>query len=93
MKLQLFSVFDSKAVAFFPMFSCANIAIAQRTISDCLDEVGHPFAKNPGDYTLFHIGSFDDANAIIETLIPPRNLGILATYREPIEQIVPKRVA
>ena len=34
--------------------------MALRVFSDCINDQGHQFGKNPADYTLFHIGEFDD---------------------------------
>lgn len=70
MKLKIFSVFDSPAEAYLPPFYMPTTAMAHRAFRQSLDDEKHQFSKTPRDYTLFHIGEFDDANAEIVTQIP-----------------------
>lgn len=56
----MFSIYDSKAKAYLPPFIMHQAGMAIRVFADCLNDPGHQFAKNAGDYTLFHIGSYDD---------------------------------
>jgi len=89
MKMQMFSVYDSKAEAFLPAFTCGNVPVAQRNVADCLTDPEHPFTKNPQDYTLFHLGEWDDQTAHIELLTPARNLGLVSQYSDDINRVVP----
>ncbi len=82
MKLEIFSVFDSKAQAFLPPFFLPMLGQATRVFQNAANDEGHAFGKNPSDYTLFHLGSFDDETAKITTKITPRNLGLARTYKE-----------
>lgn len=74
MKLKIYSVFDSKAEAFFPPFLLHNDSLAVRTFRDALNDDGHQFHKNPGDYTLFYFGEFDDSDGSFE-VVNARSLG------------------
>jgi hypothetical protein len=56
----VFSVHDSKADAFLPPFILPKEAMALRAFSDCVNSEDHQFGKNPEDYTLFELGSFND---------------------------------
>lgn len=74
MHLQIFSIFDVKADAYITPFLLPNKAMAIRAFADCVNSASHQFGQNPQDYTLFHIGSFDDTSANI-TADHPRSLG------------------
>lgn len=60
MKFRVFSVFDSKAKAFVPPFVLPEVGMAVRTFKDCANDKAHAFGKNPADYSLFSLGSWDD---------------------------------
>lgn len=58
---ELFAVYDSKAEAYLPPFILPKVAQAERVFADCVRSDSHQFSANPADYTLFHLGQFDDA--------------------------------
>lgn len=60
----VFSVHDAKADAFLPPFILPKTEMAQRVFSDCVNSPDHQFGKHPEDYTLFHLGTFDDENGL-----------------------------
>lgn len=60
MILLTFSIYDEKAKAYIPPFFMHRQAQAIRVFTDCLKDENHQFSKNPGDYTLWQIGAFDD---------------------------------
>lgn len=93
MNLQLFTIFDSKAEAFLPPFTTANANLAKRICSDCLNDPNHPFAKNPGDYTLYGLGDWDEHKALITPVIPPRHYGRLDLFRDEIHAVIPMKGA
>lgn len=67
MKLEIFTVYDSKAESYLPPFFLPQIAQAKRSFANCCkDKENHAFGQNPQDYTLFHLGQYDDGNATIE---------------------------
>ncbi len=65
MKLILFSIYDSKAQAYFPPFCLHNPQMALRQFSDMVNDPETRISKHPEDYTLFQIGEFHDSNAKI----------------------------
>lgn len=65
MKHRIFTVFDVKAQAYLPPFCMPETAMAVRVFTDCVNADDHQFAKHPGDYTLFELGSWDDSCATI----------------------------
>lgn len=57
-------------MAFNTPFSFHRKEQAMRTFSDCLKSPEHQFSKNPQDYTLFEIGSYDDESGQIIPITP-----------------------
>jgi len=70
----MFTIHDEKAGAYLPPFFLPNAEMAKRTFSDCINDKKHAFGQHPEDYTLFHLGAFDNITA--ETiLIEQHSLG------------------
>jgi hypothetical protein len=65
MNIQLFSIHDVKAGAYLPPFTLPTTQMAKRTFADTVNDRNHSFSKHPEDYTLFHIGEFDDESGMI----------------------------
>jgi len=74
MKLQMFSIYDEKAKSYIPPFFLHNEAMAIRSFCDCVNDAGHAFNRNPGDYTLFHLAQFNDADGTFDINAAPRSL-------------------
>lgn len=74
MKVQLFSIYDSKVEAYLQPFFMQNSAQAQRSFSDLVNDKTHAFGKHPEDYTLFEIGSWEDSNCKFNLFETPRSL-------------------
>jgi hypothetical protein len=70
MKQQIFSIFDSKAEAYLAPFFLHKAAMAERAFRQMVNQEGHQFEASPADYTLFHIGEYDDQNASITPCVP-----------------------
>lgn len=80
MKTQVFSIHDSKAEAFIQPFFSATIKTAMREFEQAVNTVDHQFNRFAGDYTLFHLGSFDSSTGRFEELEASANLGVALTY-------------
>lgn len=93
MILKMFSIYDSKAKAFLPPFFLHTEGMAIRTFADCAKDPQHAFSRNPQDYTLFCLGSFEDTSGMVEVGATPQNLGlasgIVEVYNEPVARIKP----
>lgn len=72
MKLLMFSVFDIKAGAYLPPFSLLNEEVAKRAFLQACADPNHNFNRNPEDYTLFCVGSFDDSTGVLTLEPSPR---------------------
>lgn len=70
LKLEMFTIHDSKAQAYLSPFFLPTQDIAIRTFTDCLNDPKHTFAKHPGDFTLFYIGQFYVTSARLESFAP-----------------------
>lgn len=91
MKLQVFTVFDSKASAYFPPFYEKTKGSAIRAFTDSVNTADHTFNKHPEDYTLFELGSYEDETASFHLHKSPIAIGKaneLLTYGDIPKQLV-----
>jgi len=88
MKLLAFSVHDSKVEAFIKPFFDVTTGSAIRAFSDAVNEEGSQFHRHAADYTLFHVGEFDQE---MGRLLPmePKSLGNAVTYLHGDTEISP----
>ena len=70
MIFKIFAIHDSKAQAHFPPFYLPTKAMAVRAFADMANDPTNNVGKHPEDYTLFHIGEYDDNTGVIEPLSP-----------------------
>lgn len=70
MILKIFTTYDSKAKAFMAPFYMHEEGMATRIFQQAVTDETHQFGKAPQDYTLFHVGQFDDSNATFTTQAP-----------------------
>lgn len=81
----IFSIHDSKAAAFLPPFILPRVEMAQRAFADCVNSESHQFHAHPEDYTLFHMGNFDDETGEIHPKTTPTSLGLGLQYIKKVE--------
>lgn len=67
MILTAFAIYDAKAKAYLAPFYFAQQGQATRVFADCINDPTkqHAFARNPEDYSIWQIGTFDDETAAI----------------------------
>lgn len=80
MILNIFSVFDSKAEAFMSPFFMNSKGSAIRAFTEISHDKTHAFGKNPEDFTLFHLGSWNDSSASFDLLATPASLGLAIEF-------------
>lgn len=80
MILEIFSVYDSKAKTWNNPIFTDNIATAKRLFYNSVNMEESTFWKNPEDYTLFHIGTFDSETGTITALEAKDSLGLALDY-------------
>lgn len=86
MKQELFSVFDSAVGAFNRVFQAPTVEAALRTFRQIVNDPQSDFQKAPGDFTLFHVGSFDMTTGEVIKLDTPHSLGLAITFLPDIPQ-------
>jgi len=72
MKTQIYSVFDSASSVHMLPFYAHTDGLAVRIILDASRDPQIPFAAHPHDFTLFHIGEYDDTSALLTSIVPTR---------------------
>lgn len=87
---EVFSVHDIKADAYLPPFILPKIEMAKRIFSDCVNSVDHQFGKNPADYTLFRLGTFNDETGQFLLERANQSLGNGVEFRSPDHPISPE---
>lgn len=77
----MFSVYDQKADAYLPPWIMPRVSMAQRVFGDCVNSSDHQFSHHPEDYTLFHLGDWDDETGEFRSLPSgKRSLGLALEY-------------
>lgn len=79
---QVLSVFDMKARAFAAPFYVPAVLVGVRSFTAACRDPESLLFKFPGDYALFHLGSFDDLVGVFSQLPQPENLGLAANFVE-----------
>lgn len=69
-KLQIFSVFDKKAVAYLQPFYYQQKGQAIRAFEDSVNNPETAFNKHPEDFSLYLLGEFDDTTGEITSKKP-----------------------
>lgn len=78
--LEVFSFYDSAVEAYMPPFYMKSKGEALRVFSDLVNDKSHGFSKHPEDFTLFHLGSWNDSDAFYQPLLTPVSLGKAIEY-------------
>lgn len=66
MKKVYYAVYDRKAELYSAPFLEVTDGTAIRALQEAIKDGNHPFAKNPGDYSLHRLGTFEDKTAEIQ---------------------------
>lgn len=77
---QVFTVYDSKAEMYMPPFMAFNKGEAIRSFSDAAKDPKSMIYAHPEDYTLFHIGEYDDNTAKYIQPVTNVSLGVAIEY-------------
>ncbi len=75
MILRTFTVFDAKANAYLPPFCFGHIGEALRAFIDAAQDPNHKFHKHGHDFSLFHLGHFDDNTGTFDLFEQPNLIG------------------
>lgn len=90
MKLQIFAVHDSKLHGFMLPFFQQNVQMAARAFATGANDPGSTLCQHPEDFTLFHLGSFDDVSGQFEQLPAPVSLGFASDFKTEVKHVQSK---
>lgn len=76
MKVKVFAIYDSKVEAYMQPFFSAAIGSAIRVVVDSA-RPDTLFGAHPADFTLFHIGEYDDATGTLTSLEAKMPIGTI----------------
>ena len=83
MKLNIYSIYDQAAKAYTSPFFMHNHGLAIRAFSDQVNsQTENQIQKHPEQFTLFHIGEYNDETGNIESLTNIKSLGKGHEYLE-----------
>lgn len=82
MELKIYAVYDSKAESFANPFFFNTKGEALRAWSEACNDDKSPFWKHPSDYTMFEIGSYDNATGRISGNATPIPLGMAQEFKQ-----------
>lgn len=82
---KVFSVYDSKALAFISPIFAPTIGVALRMFEAAANDQNHEFHKHAGDYTLFLLGEWDEDNGQFTNDNAHTNLGTALSMIKPVE--------
>jgi len=86
MKINVYSVFDSKAAVFANPFYMANDAVALRGFAGAVNSPESMLYKHPEDYSLYRLGTFDDSVGLLVAEAQPV---VMATASSCIKMVMP----
>lgn len=65
------SVFDTKAAVYSNPFYSVNTAVAARDFAHGCNDPNSALHRNPDDYILYQVASFDDETGLFTPCVPP----------------------
>lgn len=84
MTLLAFSIYDSKVEMFIQPFFDVTTGSAIRSFGDAVNDESTAFYKHSEDYTLFHVGIFDQELGRFNKM-EPVSLGTALTFRRTVD--------
>lgn len=75
MNVQVYSLYDTKALVFSQPSYFPNDATAMRAFLQLSNESGNTVNQYPADFIIFNVGEWDDQNGVLLALTAPRSLG------------------
>lgn len=82
MLLQVFSIFDGRTAVYARPFYAFNAPAAQRDVQSSMRDERSLLFQYADDYSLVHVGAFNDGTGELEALIPPRVVCSLSSLKE-----------
>lgn len=89
MKYNVYAIFDSKAETYTQPVMHQNDATARRMFHTVCRDKNTTYGQHPGDFTLFRLGTYDDADGMLQADDVFENLGNGAEYARISDYIDP----
>lgn len=77
---KIFAIYDNKAEAFMQPFYATTVGLALRIFADNVANPESIMHKNPNDFVIYEIGSFDDSTGEVANREQNINLGMAIDY-------------
>lgn len=74
MIIEYYSIYDSKSMTYSQPEAFMNDSVAARAAQNLIDNGDTEISRHPGDFSLFHVGFFDDATAEFTPCVAPRRI-------------------
>lgn len=74
MQLNAYSVYDNKALVYGVPFFAPTDGSAIRSFRSAANDKDTTIGNHPNDFSLFHVGGFDDQSGGVSTLLPLRHV-------------------
>ena len=68
MKLEIYTIYDSKEEIYYQPFYFMNKQVALRQFGEMANDPKSKVYKFPADHTIWHLGSYEDSSATITPL-------------------------
>jgi len=85
MKTKMYTVLDTKAVAFLSPWFASTHALAFRNCEKACRNPESPFRQFPADFNLFCIGEFDDELGVVVPYSLVENLGNFVQFQPQVD--------
>lgn len=82
MQKGIFAIFDDKAAVFATPFFSPNEFVATRDLSSAVNDPMTSLFKHPADFSLYHLGDFDDASGAISSFDKPVHICTASSLKE-----------
>lgn len=74
MILQVYTLFDIKALTYSPPFFTHKVELAKRMVSEVATDRTTSVGLHPGDFKLFGVGFFDDEKGVLTPFMHPEHV-------------------
>lgn len=87
---QVMVLFDAKARAFWTPFCCSHAEVGVRSVQGASLKAGTALCDHASDFTLYHIGTFNDELGQYEMFPQHINLGLVSSLRGKLRDSMPR---
>jgi len=84
MKHNIFSIYDDKACFYAPPFFSVQIGSALRDFADLARDPKTRVNRHPSDFSLYHLGEYDDFNGQFLGFNEPRFVSRASEFMTPV---------